>query len=64
MTAAEDGLVLLVQKRLAANDALYIAIRATGGLKIAKTATRALRRPRLVNTRHHPRVLPSLSLAA
>jgi hypothetical protein len=63
MTAAEDGLVLLVQKRLAANDALYIAIRARGGLKMPSPAPRTVRERKsmLLRRIHSP---TSMALAA
>ena len=38
MKASDDGLVLLVQKRLAPGDSLYIAIRAPIGLKLPSPA--------------------------
>lgn len=48
MRASDDGLVLLVQKRLAAGDALYIAIRARGGLKLPGPAPCPAQRQRVM----------------
>jgi len=48
MKASDDGLVLLLQKRLAAGDALYIAIRARTGLTLPHPAPAPLQRQRVM----------------
>jgi len=52
MAAADQGLVMPVQKRLGPHDALYIAVRASGALRMSAKATR------------HAYAAPALALAA
>lgn len=63
MKASEDGLVLLVQKRLAQGDALYIAIRARGGLKLPGPAPCPVQKQRVM-TVGLQNVPASMALAA
>ena len=63
MRASDDGLVLLVQKRLAPGDALYIAIRAPIGLKLPRPAAFPVQKLRVM--RGGPHNVPArMALAA
>jgi hypothetical protein len=63
MRASDDGLVLLVQKRLAQGDALYIAIRAQGGLKLPSPPPYLVQKKRAMKLARH-NVPVSMPLAA
>jgi hypothetical protein len=53
MRASDDGLVVLVQKRLGPSDALYIAIRARAGLKLPGPAPFPVHKQRAVKIGRH-----------
>ena len=63
MRASEDGLVVLVQKRLAPGDALYIAIRAPIGLKLPTSAPCPVQKRRVM-TVARPNMRSGMALAA